>query len=335
MKNLPFSLIVQQLKADLIGKDSYRGITLTYAWLANQFGHFALGFIPSFFLYKVLLLFFPHVQPIHAAIIVSCGWFLFECYNFLGPLLLKNKLLHQGRYIFEPDWLNIAYDTITDVVFFVFGAFTFSLSIDFSMPLFLLVLGIIILLVYPMYYWYQTKIYLQESGFPYQFRLSQWKGGISLEHKQIILDFLSNSKPNHLIIFGPELSGKSALAVGVATELAIKNQCVCYHSAIKWLSIIYGDLDRTNEWWNWKNTKLVVIDDLNPGNPIEEEVLSLAKMADLIKRAPKYEEILEYWKTERVIWVLGNEINSLKDWKTQLVELGVPQNQILSLEIAR
>ncbi len=84
-----------------------------------------------------------------------------------------------------------------------------------------------------------------------------------------------------------------------------------------------------------KTTKLVVIDDLNPGNPIEDEVLSLAKMAELIQRAPKFVEILEYWKTERVIWVLGNETNTLKDWKTQLIELGIPQNQILSLEIAR
>ena len=34
-KKIPFKRILQQLKADLIGQDSYRGVTLTYAWLAN------------------------------------------------------------------------------------------------------------------------------------------------------------------------------------------------------------------------------------------------------------------------------------------------------------
>jgi hypothetical protein len=43
MKVIQAKYILQQLNFDLIGKDSYRGITLTYAWMANQFGHIALG----------------------------------------------------------------------------------------------------------------------------------------------------------------------------------------------------------------------------------------------------------------------------------------------------
>jgi hypothetical protein len=37
--------IFLQLYKDLIGKDSHRGVTITYSWLANQFGHFAIGYI--------------------------------------------------------------------------------------------------------------------------------------------------------------------------------------------------------------------------------------------------------------------------------------------------
>ena len=33
---IPFKRILQQLKADLIGKDSYRGVTLTYALLKSS-----------------------------------------------------------------------------------------------------------------------------------------------------------------------------------------------------------------------------------------------------------------------------------------------------------
>ena len=82
MKNkIPFKRILQQLKADLIGKDSYRGVTLTYAWLANQFGHISLGFIPTFVVY-----YFLNIEAFKAALYVAAFCFLFELYNFLGPL---------------------------------------------------------------------------------------------------------------------------------------------------------------------------------------------------------------------------------------------------------
>jgi glucokinase len=45
--SLSSARIRKQLNYDLIGKDSYRGITLSYAYLANQTGHFALAFVPS------------------------------------------------------------------------------------------------------------------------------------------------------------------------------------------------------------------------------------------------------------------------------------------------
>ncbi len=51
MKFITTKLIFSQQKADLIGKDSHRGITLTYAWLANQFGHISLGFISTLILF--------------------------------------------------------------------------------------------------------------------------------------------------------------------------------------------------------------------------------------------------------------------------------------------
>src|SRR4051812_48371144 len=100
--------ILKQLKADLIGKDSYRGVTLTYSWLANQFGHFALGFIPVFLLYQGLLINHPHHVAVKSATISICFlWPAFESYNFLGPLLLKKSTKHvklnaDKNYTFQP-----------------------------------------------------------------------------------------------------------------------------------------------------------------------------------------------------------------------------------------
>ena len=41
MKHISDETIKEQWKEDLIGKDAYRGTSLTYAFLANQFGHFS------------------------------------------------------------------------------------------------------------------------------------------------------------------------------------------------------------------------------------------------------------------------------------------------------
>jgi hypothetical protein len=95
--------IRNQLKADLIGKDSYRGVTLTYTWLANQFGHISLGFIPTFILYLILCRYYNNDSAsFWSAVLISAAWFVFETFNFLGPLLLskpsKKKYVHATIY---------------------------------------------------------------------------------------------------------------------------------------------------------------------------------------------------------------------------------------------
>jgi hypothetical protein len=60
MSNITLKDVWKVLHADLIGKDSHRGITLTYGWFANQVGHFALGFVPSYFLHVGLNISYAH-----------------------------------------------------------------------------------------------------------------------------------------------------------------------------------------------------------------------------------------------------------------------------------
>ena len=103
MNSINFKAVTTQLKNDLIGKDSYRGVTLTYAWLANQFGHFALGFIPAIVIYN-LIKDKPgiHYPELWASLGVWSFWILFELYNFLGPLVKlpsgKKELNNPGDY---------------------------------------------------------------------------------------------------------------------------------------------------------------------------------------------------------------------------------------------
>jgi len=156
--------VFRQLLADLIGKDSYRGVTLTYSWMANQLGHFTLGFVPTLLLYLCL----KKCSSVHnpafcSALAISIIWLLFETYNFLGPLLSKRNsnlklfFVPGKKYVFEPAWLNIAFDTFTDLCFFWTGAFCASLYLKCSCPAICILVTLLVILIWPICYWYLPK----------------------------------------------------------------------------------------------------------------------------------------------------------------------------------
>ena len=251
--------VLAQIKADLIGKDSYRGVTLTYTWLANQFGHISLGFIPTLILFQLLK---RHGSIAESAfwspIIISATWLLFETYNFLGPLLSKSRshskvlFIKGSEYIFQPAWGNVAFDTITDLLFFWFGALMASVLLFHSRVYMLVITAIALLLIYPSSYWYLTKMYLQIPEYPFQFRLSQWDvEPINKADITNIRHFLINKRGGrHLLIFGTQSSGKTSLGVGIATELSIKHRTCVYLTATKLYSLFFDPDIKPEQLWN-------------------------------------------------------------------------------------
>ena len=345
--------VFKQVKADLIGKDSYRGVTLTYSWLANQFGHISLGFIPTtiaFFLWKKKL----DVEDagFKAASVISLIWICFELYNFLGPLLLnkktKSKLLYVSgsEYQFQPAWGNIAFDTFTDLSFFAFGSFSSAALLVYfnngnpsTITNILLILFLI--LQYPIHYWFLTKMYEQAAQFPFQFRLSQFDLPISETAKQSILYWLAdNHKAKHLLVFGGVNSGKTSLSVGLANEKAIRHNSVTYTTATKLISLFFTKPIPSQENtypWNWQNCSYLVVDDINPGDPVKEDIISADYFLQLMDTySSDNENNREAFKNCSVIWVLGNddsENNLQNDWKKMLHEIGISKDHICSVEL--
>ena len=290
MKNtITFKRVWQQLKADLIGKDSYRGITLTYAWLANQFGHISLGFIPSFILYR-----FTTVDDLYAALYVSIAWLIFEIYNFLGPLLTKKEsdsdvvfIPKKMSYQFEPKWGNVAFDTFTDVCFFTFGAFLFSLTINEGKnnTVIIILMLLSLYLLFASRYWFITKMYQFYARFPFQFRLSQWDFNINADNKIKVDQFLKSTENegSHLLIYGDFGTGKTSLGVGILNELSIKHNSCLYKNGIKIFNSFFEDeAVETYEIWNWRTADFLMIDDINPSKPIENELVSPQKLLSFI-----------------------------------------------------
>lgn len=340
--------VFKQLRYDLIGKDSYRGVTLTYSWLANQFGHFSLGFVPAFILFIVLK---NNTQIQHPAMwacfIISGTWLLFELFNFLGPLLKKssehaNKNA-SGGYTFQPDWKNIAYDTATDICFFWIGAFTLSLICEHNNILFYILIGLLLLILCPTYDWYTIKMHQQAANYPFQFRLSQWNCNINDEKKSLITQFLKDENSGkHLLLFGANKTGKTSLSVAIANELSICHKSCSYVTAIKLFSLFFEeDADLSNpkllDLWTWRKASLLIIDDINPGLPIPSNLINCDDFYTFLNNQLHGEENKKVLLKTNIIWVLGNsELTDFKqeNWVSFLQQLGIKNEKIISLNLS-
>jgi len=341
--------VLQQLKADLIGKDSYRGVTLSYSWLANQFGHISLGFIPTIILNIILSRNERVWSPsILAPLIISGTWLLFETYNFLGPLLLqkhsRSKVLYvpgKSNYTFQPDWKNIAYDTITDLSFFWFGAF-FAATLCVYTPLKLIIMLVIaIALIKPCIYWYPTKIYLQAAQYPYELRLAQWDMAISADDKHTVMEFLKAGEGHHLLVFGGKDCGKTSLAVGIATEQSIYHHTAVYITAMKLYNQFFDDpkLTLTDDggYWSWRDNEILVIDDINPGDPIHPDLVSAEQFQHYLDTFSSNPENRKAISRLKVLWVMGSDDPKgmgLAAWSAMLAGIGVKPAHIRSVNLA-
>ncbi len=340
--------LFKQLKYDLIGKDSYRGVTLTYSWLANQFGHFSLGFVPCFFAYHALKKYTHSPQPgLYATLIIAAVWLLFELYNFLGPLLLKTskhaKKNASGNYTFAPAWANIAYDTAIDVCFFWIGAFTMGNAVTSQPLIYNTLLILIVLVLYPSYDWYTTKMYQQAANYPFQFRLSQWNMMINDANKAVVKEFIANAASDkHLLVFGENKSGKTSLCVAIANELSITHHRCSYTTAMKLFSLFFEAAIDTNQpkcldLWTWQHASLLIIDDINPGLPVKSNLVTPQDFYNFLDNNLQSETNKKTLKGSSVIWVLGNqEMDNCKvnNWIDLLQKIGVNTNDISSIDLS-
>ncbi|HVX51286.1 MAG TPA: hypothetical protein VHB48_14060 [Chitinophagaceae bacterium] len=344
-KSIPGRAVLQQLKADLTGKDSYRGVTLTYAWMANQFGHFSLGFIPTIVLFTWLVKSHAAIDAvIWAFSIVALNWLIFEVFNFCLPLLFKRRsalkffYYPKQQYVFRPPWRNVLYDTATDIGFFWLGVFCAAITCYYSAVFLAVVIALVVLLIKPTRDWFITKMYLQVAEYPFQFRLSQWDiAPLSARNMANINQFLrNNSRGMHLLVFGSEGSGKTSLSVGVATELSIKHKTCSYTTGIKLYSAFCDEQctipPGRQPLWTWANASVLVIDDINSGGKVED-LIQPDIFWGFINRHATAKQII---KNANVVWVLGNYPPGhpvIDKWKTMLRNMEIEPADIYEVNL--
>ncbi|MES2331789.1 MAG: ATP-binding protein [Bacteroidota bacterium] len=339
---------IAQLKADLIGKDSYRGVTLTYSWLANQFGHFSLGFVPTLLLY----LFLSNRNGFDYAarwspIFISGAWIAFETYNFLGPLLSKKRsssklvFVPKHLYTFQPAWGNVAFDTLTDLAYFTLGAFCCARIFSHYTSHTIVIVSLLLALLYPFYYWFRTKIFLQIPKYPFQFRLSQWDLSIDEIGVATVKKFLTAKEKDgmQLLVFGSKNSGKTSLAVGIATELSIRKNPAVYTTASKLYSMFAESEDPSptiDMLWGWRGSTVFVIDDVNPGEPIKKEIVDAQTFQGYLDGPAPAINNRKAITEKNIIWVMGSldeDKKILQEWINMLKDIGVRDDRILYVNL--
>ncbi len=339
-------MIRSQLEKDIIGKDVYRGTTQTYTLMANQFGHFSLGFIPATFFWVLLKNFTDNQIILHLPwVFTALLWSALEIVHFQHSVVAhrkKEKVKQEEglpQFPFKPAWGNIRNDTLTDITFFCAGALLSGSLFVFSawiLIAFLLVFAIAICLFSR---WYKTKMYVQEAMFPFHYRLSQWIINISEQNAATANNFLKqDTKGQHLLVFGNSIPEKASLCIGIATELAFTRQIRClYLTAIKLFTMFtQKDTDSNHSLelkslWSWRDTSLLVIDDINPTHACNNKVLTATEFFDNINH-PEFGELNKQTMcSKNIIWVLGADSTDKKrqaEWETMLPKIGISKADI-------
>jgi hypothetical protein len=357
-----YSQIKNQLQADLNGKDSYRGITLSYAWLANQLGHFTLGFAPSLFFsviftwiqnnFFIQSLFEDNITYYHLIInwvtipafsstLVFSIWLFYECRNYV-------KQVRESKYFIEIGRASVFWDTIVDLMFFFLGSISAYFFLDHSnshsWTFYFMILLFTILLMFAGTYWYVIKINIQNARFPKQFRLSQWNFDISKSNIRLVKNYVKKiDNSNHLIITGGTGSGKSSLGIGIASEYAMNNGKIIYITAIKYCEVL-AHYKQADESLAEKNSKrinarkafdellsadIIIMDDLTPGSPITDALIGANEFFNVIKNHSQNHDFVDL-KNKKVIWVIGKD-EHFEVWRSFIVNqiIGTSDKEIV------
>lgn len=347
-KQVRFSIseLLAQAKADLWAKEVQTGYTTTYAWMANQLGHFALGFIPVYVLIWTAFLSgavnwikqFGEGTLWWAQFIIPVVWLAWFVNKELGDIKEAIKDAEQANF-FPMDGSDVRKDAGTAVYFFAAGVAVAVGDLVASwhdenhhwyvLPLAIFVLQFFIGL-FPAYYWLSRKKCFQQADLPYIFRLANFPAKIEDPGPQQavsgIVDFTSlKGQWRHLIICGPLQSGKTSLASAIGTEHTFQKGKARYLAVLDFLQFADLDSDPSSSpdrpLWPWKEANILILDDLDPG----------LKDGDVVKREEIVAHLLKLkslanLRSLRTVWLVSDDSHFWQDKLAQV--LGAKNEEI-------
>jgi hypothetical protein len=348
--------VVKQVYADLFGKDVQETATFSYEWVADQMGHFSLGFMIT---YLLSWIFYPTPPANSLDYFKLAGWVMLvfivkELRDFVSEWWKSRT----AKSVFKFNSIEILYNVATALFYILLGSLVagFALwnprygivAVAITVPL-ALILG---------YFWLRLKITFQQAGLPYLYRLATFPSPIDKKTAQFIVELSkpapSGEKPtlaHHLIIAGPLDSGKSSLATAIGTEFAFRLGIGCYTTLAKLLqsalrtdgNIHKAAFDDGRILWPWQNSDLLIVDDVDvlsdhiPGTPTDvskERMIAQTRVDTLKALIP---DVLQAaLKYRRTVWVVGDiDDGELKHWQAMIADIiGVDPARVWTFKFA-
>lgn len=297
--------MIKQIKDDLWCKEVATGYTVTYTWMANQLGHFAIGFAPTIILSSIAAAIFG-ATPLIALVALLPA--LFMIYKEQGDIAVEKKRSDTNPGIFPLNIGDIKKNAWTANLFtFVGACVAGSVALTGLIPVVGSLLPLVVLLiltvpcVFVMRYWLTKKKCFQQSGLPFTYRLSYFSENNmknTLEECQKTINEFMDGNIDSLIISGPVKSGKTTLGVSIGTELAFKQIKVRYIELFDLLESISFVKEPPVHFayvlWDLGEVDVIIIDDVD-----------MTKLNDLDKLLNDANLVSEF-KTKKIIWLLND-----------------------------
>lgn len=316
------SMIFEQVRHDLFGsKDAQDASTLTYTWVADQFGHVTLGFIVTLLLSVV-------TPVISSAFVVAIAIALKEAWDYYCELRR-----HQGAFPF--DRKDVLLNCATSCIYTWIGVVLAVVAVSIPRWSIFSAVAMVVVSLPIATYWLRRKIALQQSDVPFLYRLTNFpENFVATDGPCIISSLVGHTAPQfrHVILTGPLDSGKTSLAVAAATEYGYRVGMCRFISLVKLaqtgFSSGHGMTERRGlhegttfqdgrTIWPLDAVELLIVDDADGGVP-QLEIKEPDIRAALIGRLGQ--EFFSRMRERRTLWVAGTN-DCAERWQRLVAEL--------------
>ena len=327
---VPLCQLLCQVRQDLFSKEAQTGYTYTYVWMANQVGHFTLGFLPT-------LLFTWFFVSIGWPLNGSCEWTKDLCGPVLGLscwvyVLVLGEIAfwvfveawdvwaewHNWHGPFPFDFWDVFWDALTALLFIGFGLAVAFVSLkSWCLALLAFAAGLVVALLLA-WYWLPRRFCFQRAKLPYLFRLADFgiSDGAGSTPGQTVAQIVEGllrggpGDPRHVLLFGRIGTGRTSLAVGIGTEYSFTVRRARYLTFAQFIEAAQ-DPPATNpstdstcnfQPWPWDNSDILILDDVVDvvnGQMVQTPGQICGLLAQLAASVP------DKLACRRTVWVLG------------------------------
>ncbi len=90
--------------------------------------------------------------------------------------------------------------------------------------------------------------------------------------------------------------------------------------------------------WDWREASLLVIDDINPGFALKDELVTPDLFLHFLSQNGMAEANKKAIREKNIIWILGmdDETQKIKHhkWQAMLIEMGISSSKIFSVNLS-